>query len=647
VEGQQFPSITLSPPVLYAGAGPTVLHIDWYQSQSSGWSLRWNGTNRPLAGGTSSGAFPDLALQLTAEDLASPGSAEVSVVDPVSGLVVASRTVYIGYNVVPNDIVFDRVHNRFYLTTRTQSNDSRFPANSLVVLDGSTLVPGAVLAIGTYPTSLALTDDGKWLYVAVDGDGVVRRVNLETFTVASEFRLRAPISFFGGNARSAVAAMPGNPLTVAVYYAPDTQTSGTSIAIFDDGQKRASLYTFTSGGYDGLLFAPDGHTLFLGSFNHFYSPQSVLRYTVDASGIPKQEAQSAAGGGPVIVQNGILYTSQGTLVESSSMQVKGVLGVGGALAVDASNQRILVAYTLNTSTGSNVTYLQAFDSSTQVALGWITLDNPADVLRNYPGERLIRFGADGVLYTSENGILLFRTPLAGPAPATAAAAIVNSASQRGGSIAPGEILSVYGSKLGPATPVPAQLSSLGLFPATLSSVQAWFDQTPGTVLLAYDSQVNVIAPFEIQPGQTVNFQLWYCGIPTARIPLTVAAAAPGLYTRSGSGSGAVAVVNQDGTVNTPAPAGSYVTLFGTGAGGIAGVKDGGVARSAQRLSGTVRVTIGGREASVLYAGSAPLLVNGLFQLNVQVPADTPSGMAPVTVTINGQDSPKGATLEIR
>ncbi|MEO7145564.1 MAG: hypothetical protein ABI165_18875, partial [Bryobacteraceae bacterium] len=111
------------------------------------------------------------------------------------------------------------------------------------------------------------------------------------------------------------------------------------------------------------------------------------------------------------------------------------------------------------------------------------------------------------------------------------------------------------------------------------------------------------------------------------------------------------VIDQDGSINAPAPAGSIVTLYGTGGGALdgapAGASDGNLARGAARLAGTVHVSIGGRDAPVLYAGAAPGLVNGVFQINVQVPGDTTSGPAGIIVNIGGQDSPKGANLAIR
>jgi uncharacterized protein (TIGR03437 family) len=49
------------------------------------------------------------------------------------------------------------------------------------------------------------------------------------------------------------------------------------------------------------------------------------------------------------------------------------------------------------------------------------------------------------------------------------------------------------------------------------------------------------------------------------------------------------------------------------------------------------VTIGGKQAQVLFSGLAPNYV-GLYQLNVLVPADAPVGTQPVEINANGISS---------
>jgi uncharacterized protein (TIGR03437 family) len=160
--------------------------------------------------------------------------------------------------------------------------------------------------------------------------------------------------------------------------------------------------------------------------------------------------------------------------------------------------------------------------------------------------------------------------------------------------------------------------------------------------------MNAVAPFGLTPGTAVPVQVLNNGIPSPQVSLNVVAAEPALLTRDGSGQGLAAMVNQDGTINAPAPVGSVVSLFGTGGGLYPGARDGVLGSGISSLTAGVQVTIGGQNATVLYAGEAPELVGSVFQLNVQIPAGLASGsIIPVVVTIGGQMSQQGVTIAIR
>ena len=110
--------------------------------------------------------------------------------------------------------------------------------------------------------------------------------------------------------------------------------------------------------------------------------------------------------------------------------------------------------------------------------------------------------------------------------------------------------------------------------------------------------------------------------------------APGIYTLNMAGSGQGAVFNQDGRTvngpNTPAAKGSVIALYATGEGTTApqGV-DGAITPSdgsqLKHPLATVTATVGGIPATVFYSGSAPGIVNGISQINVQIPGNAPSG----------------------
>ncbi len=159
------------------------------------------------------------------------------------------------------------------------------------------------------------------------------------------------------------------------------------------------------------------------------------------------------------------------------------------------------------------------------------------------------------------------TVLAAPAPHFSQAGIENAASLQGGSIAPGELITIFGENLGPGLPLGMQVVK-GTVATSLGGVRVLFNGIPGPVVFAFSNQVSAIVPFEIE-GQSAAVQVEYSGVVSAPVNVPVAQAAPGIFTADGSGTGPLAAWNQDGSVNSvahPATPGSAVTLLLTGAG---------------------------------------------------------------------------------
>jgi uncharacterized protein (TIGR03437 family) len=144
----------------------------------------------------------------------------------------------------------------------------------------------------------------------------------------------------------------------------------------------------------------------------------------------------------------------------------------------------------------------------------------------------------------------------------------NSANYDSGAISPGEIVSLFGSGLGPAEGVASQPAN-GSFPAQLANVTVTFDGAPGPMLYAQDSQVNAIAPWSLQIGKLIEICVANNGIMTNCIVRSVAQTHVGVFTVDGTHA---AALNQDGTLNSPgnpAQPNSIVTIFGTGFGPLA------------------------------------------------------------------------------
>jgi uncharacterized protein (TIGR03437 family) len=290
---------------------------------------------------------------------------------------------------------------------------------------------------------------------------------------------------------------------------------------------------------------------------------------------------------------------------------------------------------------SNVSWLQI--TSANSGFGNFTLTYHAAANPSSPRTGTIQVGPQTFTVTQQ----------AVPPPPITLAAVTNAASGIQGGVSPGEIVSLFGSNMGPAVGVPLQLTSDGKsITKTLSGVQVLFDGNPAALTYASAGQINAVVPYAVAGEFNTQVQVQYQGASSNSVQLAIQNASPGIFTLDSSGSGAGAILNQDSTVNSPSnPAGkgSIIVMFATGAGQTdpAGI-DGQIAGDTlpKPLLG-VSAQIAGLDAKVLYAGAAPGMVAGVLQVNCLVPLDSPSGYAvPIVLSVGKTSSPAGVTVAI-
>ena len=235
---------------------------------------------------------------------------------------------------------------------------------------------------------------------------------------------------------------------------------------------------------------------------------------------------------------------------------------------------------------------------------------------------------------------------------------INAASGAAGTIVPGMAISIFGSVLGPLTGVSfAAPPEGGMVATTLAGTQVLFDGAAVPVLYTSNGQVNALAPFELSNKANTVLTVMYNGATSAALTLPVVASEPGLFTAAGTGIGEGSILNQDYSINSashPAAAGSTVMLFGTGGGLTDPASIDGTLNPIPAPGGpfgaltqTVTATVGGQPADVVYAGPAPNLVVGVFQINVTIPSGTPSGNAAVVVQVGTVNSQTGVTIAVQ
>jgi uncharacterized protein (TIGR03437 family) len=223
-------------------------------------------------------------------------------------------------------------------------------------------------------------------------------------------------------------------------------------------------------------------------------------------------------------------------------------------------------------------------------------------------------------------------------------AITNAASYAAGYVSPGELVSVFGTSIGPLAAAYGTLNASGtLLNTSAGGTRVLFDGVPAPVIYASATQTNVVVPYEVAGRPTTSVVVEYQGVQSTPLVYNVQAAAPGIFTQNYSGSGPGAILNQDGvTGNGPgtlAAKGSVVSVYMTGEGQTSpGGSTGAIAPinvpapwKQPVLKATA--TIGGLSAQVQYYGSVPGEISGVMQVNVQIPANAPTGALPIVITL--------------
>jgi uncharacterized protein (TIGR03437 family) len=234
-------------------------------------------------------------------------------------------------------------------------------------------------------------------------------------------------------------------------------------------------------------------------------------------------------------------------------------------------------------------------------------------------------------------------------------AIVNAASYAPGAVSPGEIVTLYGSNLGPAIPTLPQFSpDRRSLTTELAETRVLFDGTPAAMIYTSAQQVSAVVPYAVAVRPTTQVQVEHNGVLSNAQSVPVQAATPGIFTLDASGLGPGAILNQDFSVNgrsgKEAAPGSVVMIYCTG-GGVtdpASVDAEITDTPLPLLTQPVSVTIGGIPAKVSYGGGAPSSVAGLTQINAEIPGGvTPGAAVPVVVRIGNWQSQAGVTLAVK
>lgn len=231
----------------------------------------------------------------------------------------------------------------------------------------------------------------------------------------------------------------------------------------------------------------------------------------------------------------------------------------------------------------------------------------------------------------------------GPAspPAVSSGGVVSGASYAA-ALAAGGIGSIFGANLA-YTDLIANTIPL---PTAIDQTAVQLNGMAVPLLSVSPSQINFQVPWELAGQPQATLTVTVGGEASAPQPVNLAPMAPGLFSMTGGGQGAILISGTGelaapsstlGMTARPARRTEFISIYSTGLGSVINRPATGDKPSGGLCTSTTTpiVMIGGLPATVSYSGLASDSA-GLYVINAQVPENTPTGdEVPVAVTMGG------------
>ncbi len=526
------------------------------------------------------------------------------------------------------DLVPDPMRNRFYVLRQDR--------NQVLVYDGTGFGLLATLRTGNTPTQMTFTFDRRYLLVANDNSQIANVFDLETLKASD------PIRFPGGHYPRSIAASGRAILAASRVAGPkntidrvdfNTRTAAelATLGVYENNIHMDTVLTAAANGSSILAAQADGNLL-------------LYDANTDTFTISRKDSESL--GGAYAASNYDWFVVGGRLLNASLVPVATFETSGGAPSgfVAVGQSGILAVALAASAPGS----IQRFDLLTGGSNAAVRLvDAPlagsegaafTRTLAALPDHSaLISLGTAGVT------VLAWSFDAATAPPGITS---VVSAADFTAPVAPGGLITLFGSGLSPLTVATSELP----LPRALGEICLLINGVPAPLLFVSPAQINSQMPFETEGN--VTLVLHTPGGVSDSYRLSVSPSAPSVF-RSGTAgplNGIPTIVRaanlQLVTPANPVHRGDVLVIYLTGLGRTWPAVESGSAAPLDPLPIARQVPVvalGGSELPLDYAGLTPGLV-GVYQINARVPDSVLAGMSvPLSIRQGGSET----TLNLR
>jgi uncharacterized protein (TIGR03437 family) len=508
------------------------------------------------------------------------------------------------------DIMPDQARNRFYVLR--QDN------NELEIFDGSTNQRIVALRTGTTPSMMTMSSDGNYLLVANDNSQLISVFDLNALQPVS------PIVLPGGHYGHSIASSNNAVLVLAnnnadgtgvidsLNLALRTATELPALGVFQNKLSTTAVLAGSPNGNNILVADPDGTVmLYSAAANTF----TVARHDLQAlSG-----AFAASSYNTFVVGSNVFNASlvpQGTLGSSGITSGFAFTGQGGYQLAAASQSTAGVIQNLSSLTSQQ-------NSPTAVVEAPVL----PTLLFNFTRTVAPMPSAGTVIALTTSGFTVLSSNYAA-ATAPPAIASVQNAADGSTSVAPGGLISVYGSQLSANSIATSQIP----LPTAMGQSCLVVNGTPIPLLFVSSSQVNAQLPLNM--GGNVSMSIHTPAGISNNYNFVVASSAPAVFLSGAAGpeTGLATIFRADNgqlvTPTNPVHGGDILVIYLTGMGPTSPEVQAGQQTPPTLLTSvmeTPSLSLGTSGLGIQYAGLVPGYISGLYQINAVVPKGVVAG----------------------
>lgn len=311
----------ISPVSIPAGTSPSPVVLTG-SNFMNGTKVEWNGVAVPTTYVNSG----ELEAIPTTADLATPGIVQVAVLNPAPGTLSGAMTFDVTYpatitvlDLPANDLVWDPFAQLIYASLPSTYGEN---GNSIAVINPATGAVTGYHFAGSEPTKLALSATSNYLYVGLNGNGSIERLNLPAFTKDINVSLGKETNG-GAYIASDLKVSPSDAHTYAVALNITSECCGYQsgpLSFYTDSTKLADSVTSTA--FSQILF-PTGSTLY-GYSNGIVSQVAVS----SAGGTLGQQWSDLVYGSAIQYASGLIYGGDGQSFNPTAGALVGTYDVG-------------------------------------------------------------------------------------------------------------------------------------------------------------------------------------------------------------------------------------------------------------------------------------------------------------------------------